>query len=93
MYLKEMFLLSCCSWEVLFKIGNKPQKLFTDKLTSGNLKIVFIYLLNSKAFSPSAISFLRCYFQDLFIITSAMAEMLPIVVRPKVILKSESLNI
>ena len=60
MYLKEMFLLSCRSWEVLFQIENKAQKLFTDKLRSGNLKIVFIYLLNSKAFSPSTISFLRC---------------------------------
>ena len=92
MYLKEMSLLSCRSWEVLFKIGNKAQKLFTDKLTSGNLKIVFIDLLNSKAFSPSTISFLRCYFRDLFTIIM-MAAMIPIVVRPNVILKSESLNI
>ena len=93
MYLKEMSLLSCRSWEVLFKIGNKAQKLFTDKLTSGNLKIVFIDLLNSKAFTPSTISFLRCYFRDLFTIISVMAAMIPIVVRPNVILKSESLNI
>ena len=92
MYLKEMSLLSCRSWEALFKIGNKAQKLFTDKLTSGNLKIVFIDLLNSKAFSPSTISFLRCYFRDLFTIIM-MAAMIPIVVRPNVILKSESLNI
>ena len=92
MYLKEMSLLSCRSWEVLFKIGNKAQKLFTDKLTSGNLKIVFIDLLNSKAFSPSTISFLRCYFRDLFTIIM-MAAMIPIVVKPNVILKSESLNV
>ena len=59
-----------------FQIRKKLQKLLSDKLTSCNLKIVF------KAFSPSRINYLRCYFQGLFTGISVVA-----------ILKSEFVNI
>ena len=39
-----------------FQIRKKLQKLFSDKLTSCNLKIVFT--------SPVRVNYLRCYFQD-----------------------------
>ena len=62
-----------------FQIQKRTRKLFTNKLTICNLKIVFRHFLQSKAFSPSKT---RCYFQDLF--TSIGAAMLPIMVRPNV---------
>ena len=64
----------------LFQIRKKMQKLFTDKLKSCNLKIAFTSLLGSKAFSR--ISYLTCYFQELFTSISVVAVMLPIMVRP-----------
>ena len=51
-----------------FQIRKKPQKLFSDKLTSCNLKIVF----------TSPVKVQRCYFQDLFTNISVVAAMLPI---------------
>ena len=71
-----------------FQIRKKLQRLFSDKLTTCNLKIVFW-----KAFSPLRISYLRCYFQDLFRSISAVAAMLPIMERPNAILKSEFVKI
>ena len=62
-----------------FQIQKRTRKLFTNKLTICNLKIVFRHFLQSKAFSPWKT---RCYFQDLF--TSIGAAMLPIMVRPNV---------
>ena len=64
-----------------FQIQKKLQKLFSDKLTSCNLKIVFT--------SPV----LSCYFQDLLTSISVVAAMLPIMERPNAILKSEFVNI
>ena len=60
---------------------------------SCNLKIVLRHLLESKAFPPSRISYLRCYVKDSFISISVVAAMLPIMVRASVILKSEFVNI
>ena len=79
MCLKEMFLLSFRS-------------LFTDKLTSCNLKIVFALSVRVKAFQPLRRSCLRCSFQDLFTSISLVAAMLPFMVRPDAILKSEFVN-
>ena len=51
MHLKEMFLLSCCPWgSTSFQIRKKLQKLFSDKLTSFNLKIVFTSPVRVKSF-------------------------------------------
>ena len=72
-----------------FQIRKKLQKLFSDKLTSCNLKIVFM----SPAFSTSRISYLRCYFQDVFTSIGVVAAMLPIMERQNTILKSEFVSI
>ena len=66
-----------------FQIRKKLQKFFSDKLTSCNLK----------SFSPSRISYLKCYFQDLFTSISVVAAMLPIMERPNANVKSEFVNI
>ena len=66
-----------------FQIRKKLQKLF----------IVFTSPVESKAFSPSKISYLRCYFQDLFTSINVVVAMLPIMERPNAILKSEFVNI
>ena len=76
-----------------FQIRKKLQKLFNDKLTSCNLKIVLSHPLELKAFSPPRISYLRCYFQYLFTTISVVAAMLSIMVRPNAILKSGFVNI
>ena len=44
-----------------FQIRKKLQKLFGDKLTSCNLKMVFTSPIRVKAFSPSGIRYQRCY--------------------------------
>ena len=49
-----------------FQIRQTFQKLFIDKLTSCHLKVVFTSPVRVKAFSPSRISYLRCYFQGFF---------------------------
>ena len=74
-----------------FQTRKKRQKLFSSKLTSCNLKIVFTS--EPKVFSPSRINYLRCYFQDLLTSISVMAAGLPIMERTSVILKSEFVNI
>ena len=76
-----------------FRVEKKLQKLFNDKLTSCNLKIVLCHPLDSKAFLPSRISYLRCSIQDSFTSISVVAAMLPIMVRTSAILKSEFANI
>ena len=76
-----------------FQIRKKLQKFFSDKLTSCNLKIVLTSPVRVKAFSTSRISYLRCYFQDLFTSISGVGAMLPIMERPKASLKSEFVNI
>ena len=50
-------------------------------------------MLESKAFPPLIVSYLRCYFQNLFTSISVVAAMLPNTVRPNAILKSEFVNI
>ena len=59
-----------------FQTRKKLQKLFSNKLTSCSLKVVFRLLLKSKAFSPARVSYLRCYFHDLFTSISVVAAML-----------------
>ena len=76
-----------------FQIRKKLQKLFSDKLKSCNLKIVFTSPVRVKSFSPSRINYLRCYFQDLITSVSVVAAMLPIMERPNSILKSKLVNI
>ena len=76
-----------------FQIRNKLQKLLSNKLTSWNLKIVFTSPVRVKAFSPSRISYLRCYFQDLFTSIIVVVAMLSIMERPNAILKSEFVSI
>ena len=50
MYLKEIFLLSYRSWKVLrFKFEKKNRKSFSDKLTSCNLKIIFMSPIRVKS--------------------------------------------
>ena len=46
-----------------FQIQKKLEKLFNDKLTSCNLKSYLCHLLESKAFSPSKISYRRTFLQ------------------------------
>ena len=54
-YLKELFLLSWRSWEVFsFKF-----MLFTDKLTSCNLKIFFTLHIRSNTFLTSSMTYLN----------------------------------
>ena len=70
---------------ISFQIRKKLQKLFSDKLTSCNLKIIFTSSIRVKS--------LRCYFQDLFTSISVVAAMLPIMGRPNATLKPEFVNI
>ena len=72
-----------------FQVQKKLHKLFTDKLTSCNLRIVF----TSKVFSPSRIGYLRCYFQDMLTSISVVALMLHVMERPNVVLKFEFVTI
>ena len=74
-YLKELFLLSWRSWEVFrFKF-----KLFTDKLTSCNLKIFFTLHIRSNTFLTSSMTYLNVFFGgDLFKNTGAVTAMLQI---------------
>ena len=77
-YLMEM--LSVRSWDVVrFKFERSFKKIFSDKMTSSSLKIIF----RSKAFSPSIINYHKCYFQDLLTSVIMVAAMLPIIERPK----------
>ena len=87
-FVKLLFLRSASS-----QIRNKLQKLFSDKLTLCNLEKVFTSPVRFKAFSPSSISYLRGYFQDLFGSLSVVDAMLSIMVRRNAILKSEFMNI
>ena len=87
-FVKLLFLGS-----TLFQIWRKLKKIFNDKLTSCNLKSFLRHLLDSKPFSPSRVSYLRRYFQNLFTSISVLAAMLLIMVRPNTILKSEFVNI
>ena len=94
MHLKEMLFLKLpFLGSTSLQIRKKLQKLFNNKLTSCKSKIVLRNPLESKAFSPSRIRYLGCYFQDLFTSISVVAEMLPIMVRPNAIFNSEFVNI
>ena len=84
MYLKEIFLLSCRFWEKYFKF----ERSFKNYLVMNKH-----YPLESKAFLPSKISYLRYYFQDLYSSINMVAAMLPIIVTPNAILRSEFVNI
>ena len=76
-----------------FQIRKKLQKLFSDKLTSCDLKIVFTHPLESKTFPSSKISYLRCYFQDMFTRINVVGAILPIMVRLNTILKTKFVHI
>ena len=93
MYLKEMFLLNCLSWEVLrFKFDRhfKNNLLISWCLA---IKSLLRHPLESKAFSTSRISYLRCYFQGFSTSICLAAAMLPIMEKPNIIWKSEFVNI
>ena len=92
-YLKEINLLSCHSWEVLhFKF----KRSFKNCLhINGRLVIWKLFMhhpLQSTAFSPSRISYRKCSFQNLFTSISVVAAMLPFMVKPNTILKSGFVN-
>ena len=73
-----------------FQVRKKLQTLFSDKLTPCNLKIVFTSPVRAKIF----FTFMdKCYSQNLFTSTGAVAAMLPIMERPNNIVKSEFVNI
>ena len=94
MYLKEMLLLSFRSWEILrFKFERSFKNYLEINWRLVIWKSFLRHPLESKAFSPSRISYLRCYFQDLSTGISVVAAMLPIMERPNAILKSEFVNI
>ena len=95
MYLKEMFLFKIpFLGSTSFRIRKNLQNLFSDKLTSYNLKIVVTSPVRVKTFFTfKDMSYLRCSFQGLFTSISVMAAMLPIMERPNAILKSKFVNI
>ena len=74
------------------QIRKKFQKLFNDKLTFCNLKIVFTSPDRFKSYITFQDKLPKMYFQDLFTSISVVAAMLPLIVRPNVILKSEFVN-
>ena len=76
-----------------FQSWKKLQKLFSDKLTSCNLKIVFTSPVRVKNFSDFKDKLPKCYFEDLFTSISMVAAMLPIMERPNAVLKPEFVNI
>ena len=68
-----MFLLSRLSWEVLrIKFEEAKKKKKKKKKASK------IYFVKVKSFLSSRISYLRCYFHDLFTNIRVKAAMLPI---------------
>ena len=74
-----MFLLSRLSWEVLrikFEEAKKIQK--KKKKKKKKKKASKIYFVKVKSFLSSRISYLRCYFHDLFTNIRVKAAMLPI---------------
>ena len=88
-FVKLLFLRS-----TLFQIRKKLQKLFSDKSTSCNVKIVFTSPLRVKSFFTFKDKLLKIsYFQDLFTSISVVAAMLLIMERPNAILKSEFVSI
>ena len=74
-----------------FQIGQKLPQFFTDKLTSFNFKIVFTSPV--KSLKLSRISYLRFYFQDLFLSISVATAILLIMVRTNAILKPKLVDI
>ena len=88
MYLKLPFLESTS-----FQIRKKLQKLFSDKLQSCNLKIVFTSPARVKSFFTFKDKLPKMLFQDLFTSISVVPAMLPSMERPNAILKSEFVNI
>ena len=93
MYLKECFCELPFVGSTSFQIPKKLKKLFTDKLTFCNLKIVFMSPVTLKDFFIFKVSYVRYYFQDLFTSISVVAAMLPIMVRPNAIFKSKFVKI
>ena len=93
-YLKKPFLLSCRSWKVL---NFEFEKIFNNYLLVNSHLLIQIYflhlLLESKAFSPSRINYLKYYFQDLFTSINVVFAMLHVMVRPNTNWKSQFLNI
>ena len=94
MYLKEIFLVGWHSWEVLcFKFERILRNYLVINWRLLIWKSFLRHLLEAKAFSLSKISYLRCYFRDLLISISVVAEMPTIMVWPNAILKSKFVNI
>ena len=94
MHLKEMFLLSCRPWgSTSFQIRKKLQKLFSDKLTSFNLKIVFMSPVRVKSFFIFTDKLPMTLLSGLVYNCKCGGCKLPIMVRPNAILKFEFVNI
>ena len=62
----DVFVKLLFSGRTSFQIRKKLQKIFSDKLTSCNLKVVFTSPARVKSFFTFKDNYLRCYFQDLF---------------------------
>ena len=62
----------------LFQIRKKFQKLFSDRFTSCNLKIVFTSPVRVKSFSTFKSKLLKMLLSGLFTSISVVAEMLPV---------------
>ena len=73
----------------LFQMQKKLQKLFNDKLTSYNLKIIFVSPVRVKSF----FTFKDKLPKDFFTCISVVAAMLTIMVRPNATLKFKFVNI
>ena len=76
-----------------FQTRKKLQKLFSDKLTSCNLKIVFTSPVRVKSFFTFKDKLPKMLLSGLFTSISVVAAMPPIVERSNAILKSEFGNI
>ena len=76
-----------------FQIRKKFQKLFSDKLTTCSLKIVFTSPFRFKIFFNSTNKLPQMLLSGFFAGISVVAGMLPIMERPNAILKSEFVNI
>ena len=77
----------------LFQIREKLQKLFSNKLTSFNLKIVFTWPIRVKSFFTFKDKLPKMLLSGVFTSVNVVAAMLPIMERPNAILKSEFGNI
>ena len=76
-----------------FQVQKKLQKLFSDKLTSCNLKIVFMSPVQVTSFLTFKYKLPKMLLSGLVTSVSVVAAMILIMERPNAILKSEFVSI